>query len=100
MSCAVSDKDPATHCNTPNDCTPCPGVDYVNMFTVCSPNDGTCATGCKGGYLNCDGNEMSNGCETQSTNEHCANCFDVCAAGQNCLKNGKDQFGEDIYKCQ
>jgi hypothetical protein len=70
-------------CNTGN----CGTCSLANAVVSCSTSYQCVISSCNSGYANCDLN-TTNGCETQlGTTAHCANCTNVCTAGQTCTNN-------------
>jgi hypothetical protein len=66
---------------------------------ACSNNNGSpscsagnCSIVCNAGYLNCDGNARSNGCEINklTDNNNCGSCGNACTGGKVCI-NGTCQ---------
>jgi hypothetical protein len=87
---ADCDGNPANGCEVniqtdPNNCGGCgKACGLPNAVPACTA--GTCMiAACKPGFADCDGNP-ANGCEvnTQTDNNNCGACGNVCSAGTNC----------------
>lgn len=80
----VPDDDPATHCNTVGDCSPCPGDDPVHHARAVCAKSG-CAVRCEYGWADCNG-AQDDGCETElfaGDPRNCGACGRTCAG---CVK--------------
>lgn len=73
----VPDDDPATHCDTVGDCSPCPGP-WRNQKAICGRSG--CALRCDYGWADCNG-VQEDGCETQLFKGDPQNCG---ACGRTC----------------
>jgi hypothetical protein len=69
-----------------NNCGACGlSCSSTNMATrTCG--SATCNGTCKAGYADCDGNKLTNGCETNTNTDakNCGNCGNACPNGQSC----------------
>jgi hypothetical protein len=70
----------------PSHCGGCGVVCAGANIPVPVCNAGVCGGHCADGYVDCDGDRASNGCERAATCGDCCNAF--CAAGSTCYDNG------------
>ena len=71
----------------PDNCGACGVACSNNHMATRTCTASTCSGTCGAGYADCDGNKLSNGCETNTNTDpnSCGNCGNVCGAGLQCV---------------